>query len=44
MSAQEEEKPVTMEELNAKVDQIMKMSFDAQDYLAECMRVRHEVY
>lgn len=44
MSTQEEEKPVTMEDLNFTVDTIMKKAWDAEDFLTECWRARHDIY
>jgi len=44
MKADEEETPVTMADLNITVQELTKKSSDAQDFLAQCWRTRHDVY
>ena len=44
MSTEKDDKNVSMEHLNLTVDRIMEKAWDAQDFLTECWRARHDIY
>jgi len=44
MSTEKDDKNVSMEDLQVTVDSIMKKASDAQGFLADCWRTRHDIY